>query len=443
MSEMPVSSMELVANKENGEAQEHGIPAGRELTNYQTYMHLFKGNVGLGMLSLGLHFAEAGVPAGLAILAIVGAQAMYGQILLLQVQQTVARMTRREAQSLSYEDLAEIVFGSWARRVVQISVFAINLGVCTLIISFLRTGLGAEIQGANPSTGQRAVSTFLVICVCTGLSLLPDLKSLTVVSLAGNIGLMLAVAAMVQTSFYEFSTPDGPVDPENPFIPARPTLENCSALLAAAFYAIEGICLTLPIGNAMGKEAASGYPKIIGQTMAAIVLVFAIYAGFVGAAFPGNTMDTTSITSFMSKRAQKNNYTTWVWSLVNWIVSASLSASFPLYLMPVVQVIETAFPGPLHSSNAKTGLRIGLCVLCAVTGLTMKKADLMDIVGATTNTILAGLPFAMHLSLEKNVDAKDKKPLLLLVDVSVLLLCGLVFACGMYKVIWKSAHLAG
>jgi len=336
-------------------------------------------------------------------------------LLLLTVQQTVAKMSGRPAERLSFEAVADIVFGIAGRRLVQVCILVLQMGVCALIISFLRTDMHYEFDGSN-----RYAMLALVVAICIGLSLLPDLPAMWPVSLAGNVGLLLAAFSAIGVSLYEDSRSG-----EKTASPApTPSVANCAALFAAAFYSSEGIGLVLPIGNALSRGFADRYPSILCWTTVTAVCLYLVIGASVGSAFPEKSWCTTSLSAHLS-RTYSNAY----WALLDWITSASLLASFPLQLVPVTQVLEAQLD--IENKGARAGLRVGLCVCCALTGLFAPKDTLLDIIGALTSTTLTALPYAMHAKLNIAAAPEDKKPLLFIVDIVVLFMCLLVMVLGL------------
>lgn len=411
------------------EGKDLKVNAVRHLRLWEAFLHIMKGNVGPGMLALPVHFAKVGTVPGMTVMAVVASQGVYGMRILVSVQQQVADTTNRQAQSLSFEDLGEEVFGTVGRRLVQACICSLQLGVCAVFISLLSTNLSTEIEGAN-----HTVMVLLVYAICACLALLPDLGALWPLSLFGNCAMLTAVTSATIVSVLHLLNRSTPASDN--LEPSRdsPSIGDCSALLAACFYAFEGVALVLPVRNALKPESQDSYTRVLVSAMIFVASLFLLMGGFGGAAFPN--MDSASITAFLSEHYE-SGFSDYYFGIIDWLVSGAVLATFPLQLTPVVQVLDAALG--IHSCCAKAVLRVIAVTLCAVAVLILPKLDiLIDVIGSATNTALAAFPCALHAALIlkaarssgcRSIDLLSWTSLV--VDLAVITLCFLVMVLGL------------
>ena len=186
------------------------------LGTWGTVVHLFKGNIGPGILALPLHFSQVGPMAGLFVTVAVVLQGIYGMVLLLRVQRAATGLAHDGAFAadrlqgttlsfpLAFEDVGMVVLGAHrasapplmpylaaprepspsatgrgGRLCVQVALASLQLGVCSVFIAFCATNLTAVVALNN------TVAVFIVWCLVSLLALLPTLRSLVPLSVFG------------------------------------------------------------------------------------------------------------------------------------------------------------------------------------------------------------------------------------------------------------------
>ena len=264
-------------------------PAPRPLSLPESFLHLIKGNIGPGVLALPLHFARTGPLLATGVTAVVVAQGMYGMRLLLHVQEiVVSRRTTVTDRSNhpcdatpggdaddaapSFEDVGAEVYGVAGRRAVQLTVLALQLGVCAAHLSLVATNVRAAADGALDHRTALLVS----YGCCSCLALLPRLTHLWPLSLFGSAAMMVALGSALAAAILQIVHPDAapPAPPAPPPAPAHPRAEMW-ACAAAAFYAFEGVALVLPIRSQLrGERARRLYPRVLISALLVVATTF-------------------------------------------------------------------------------------------------------------------------------------------------------------------------
>ena len=297
-----------------------GNSAPRALTPTETVLHLVKGNVGPGILALPYHFARAGPFRAAVVTACVVLQGVLGMRMLVRVQGMAAargvtrdqldgssnsdggvgvtcagsRVTRGgngvtcggsgvsgcgsgsggaasaastgRAAPLTFEQVGEVCFGRVGRRGLILSVLTLQLGVCAVFIGLIGANLEAALSSVFALQATRPEALLLAFIPCALLSQLRDISDLWPLSLFGNLSMVTAlfstaIAAVITLGdpAAAFVTPPAPT----PHAPEQTLLSEvlaAAACASAAFYAFEGVCLVLPVGNAFSAGKEEGKP---------------------------------------------------------------------------------------------------------------------------------------------------------------------------------------
>ena len=299
-----------------------GSSAPRALTPTETVLHLVKGNVGPGILALPYHFARAGPFRAAVVTACVVTQGVLGMRMLVRVQgMAAARGVTRDqldgssnsdggdgvtcagscvtragngvtcggsgvsgcgsggatsaastgrAAPLTFEQVGEVCFGRVGRRGVILSVLTLQLGVCAVFIGLIGANLEAALSSVFDLHVTRPEALLLAFIPCALLSQLRDISELWPLSLFGNLSMVTAlfstaIAAVITLGdpAAAFVTPPPPTPHATPHAPEQTLASEllaAAACASAAFYAFEGVCLVLPVGNAFSGGKEEGKP---------------------------------------------------------------------------------------------------------------------------------------------------------------------------------------
>jgi len=164
---------------------------------------------------------------------------------------------------------------------------------------------------------------------------------------------------------------------------------------ASCFYALEGVSMVLPVGNALAPEPHPRYPLLLVGALSAVVATFATVSAATASAFPD--ISSASITADMARRFEGTAHAP-LFALANNVVTAAVVCTFPLQLTPARLVLDSLLG--LTSLPARLALRLLLVSGCYALVLSLTNlATLIDLVGAVANTVLAALPSAIHAKL--------------------------------------------
>jgi len=104
----------------------------KRTTNFQTLIHLLKGNIGPGCLSLPWAFSQLGLSVGFIATVFLAVLTAYNSLSIIYVKK--AHLNHR---STSFGDLGEMAYGSAFRAFVTASLCLQQLAICTVFISFI------------------------------------------------------------------------------------------------------------------------------------------------------------------------------------------------------------------------------------------------------------------------------------------------------------------
>ncbi|EOD26005.1 hypothetical protein EMIHUDRAFT_237285 [Emiliania huxleyi CCMP1516] len=234
--------------------------AGRNITPAEAVVHLMKGNLGPGVLALPLQFVRVGPSIGLCILAVVGVQGVYCMWLIVATQHAAhfrgrASGTRRvpSTKALSFEDLGWLAFGTPGRCVVQAAAVTLAYLACA--------ALSLLPSLADLWEGQATSAALLQVLSAFGTAAM--FFALGSASTAAVFRLEHAAAAEAIDA--TLPAPLGGYLPSNlssPLLqePSPPAAEGGASFTAiggaaaSCFYALEGVSMVLPVGNALAPE---------------------------------------------------------------------------------------------------------------------------------------------------------------------------------------------
>ena len=396
----------------------------RELTTIEAYLHLFKGNVGPGLLALPLSVSRARPWPGLMIIGVVVAQGAYGQWLLVRLERALAAATSvpgRARSRLGIDEVAQHVYGRPGQLVVSACILSMQLGVCSVFI-----GLVAENMLAATQLGTRRLWVLGTYLPCVLLSQLPDLSSLWPLSAFGNLAMLTAIVATATFASIELFAPSLAPAHHNAsgfagfaaLPPPPPPSEGRSAaslrssgfevgpigaLIACganAFYGYEGVAVVLPIGSQLSPRAYDRYPCTLLVAVLVVGGFFLTVGGLGGAAYPLN--DSASVTAYLAGLYLDTPAGGFFFA-VNLLVAAGVLCTFPLQLTPAGHIFDKAIPaacGGPASRPAQRLARVLVVSLCAALVYVLPSLDdLISLVGALANTAIAALPCALHARL--------------------------------------------
>lgn len=405
------------------------VPVQRAITVAEAFLHLAKGNLGPGVLALPMQFAIVGPVNGVIVLSFVAVQGVYTMWLLSEAQQRAAALEESRAiagsTSLTFEDLGQLAFGRRGRMAVRTCVLAMQLSICSVFMSLVGENLVTALGEVGSPGLTRIQGVLFAFAPCVLLSLLPNLSSLWPLSGFGTLAMLTALTSAVIAAANEIvhgtaaagavtaasisSTAAPPPFLSPPYLPmlppptardptSPPTALDLGAATAAAFYALEGVAIVLPVGNALAPQMRRHYPSIVTCALSFVVVCFGVSATLTAIGFPD--IDEASVTSYLAHTFEHGAApaTASYFASVNVLVTLAVIATFPLQLTPAVLILYDF--GGWCTSWAQRLVRVATVCTCLLVVLAVPNLSLLiNLVGSVVNTCLAILPLAIHASL--------------------------------------------
>lgn len=249
-------------------------------SNFDTMVHLLKGNIGTGILAMPEAFKNAGLYVGLFGTLIMGAICTHCMHMLVNCSHELCR--RLQQPSLDFSEVAFCSFETGplglrryshvARRVVTTFLFITQIGFCCVYFLFV----ALNVKEVMDHYFQLNLHIYLLIMLLPMifLNLVRNLKYLTPVSLIASV---LTVAGLaISFSYMLHDLPD--VHTVNP-VASWATLP---LYFGTAIYAFEGIGVVLPLENNM--RTPEDFGGMTGVLNTGMVIVACLYTsvGFFG-----------------------------------------------------------------------------------------------------------------------------------------------------------------
>ena len=263
-----------------------------ERTNaLQTYLHILKGNVGPGCLSLPWAVSVLGIPLALMTILTLCCITSYNCWAVLRWK----RRHMADRRDVSYADLGQLAYGKRFRNFVLFCVCTTQLCVCTVFFSFVGDNISAVFRAVAPGTplDNSRVVISLALPMAMFLSCAPNLKVLSPLSAVGMVPLFLAFGCI--SLIISANWADRPTD--------LPSLDVSRLPLAmcAIVYSFEGINLVIPIEAAM--KDPSQFDRVFALAMASVSAIYSLFACICVVAF--GPIDNGSITAFLVENAEQ------------------------------------------------------------------------------------------------------------------------------------------
>ena len=311
----------------------------RNLSFFEALLHMFKGSIGPGVLSLPYALSQSGI-CFLPVVLCLQAACAYCMLLMVKMKQDLESRPAT-AHVSSYGDVAAVALGGGlGRGVVDLFVVLQQLGICTVYFSFFATnvatlladfGVGA-FGGGDDAGGPAQAPPLLVLVALPALALLAQIrrwKTLAPFSLVANV-LIIAGVGIVFGIVLEQLFRAGAHSPLPLVESAWPGLP---VLFGQVLYAYECVCQVLPLESEL-VDSSRMYSVlnvsnvaygIVMLAMAALpVLAFgAIEGGSVGA----------ELQQLLPKSAAV--------IILNIAITLSVVLTFPVQFYPAIEVIET------------------------------------------------------------------------------------------------------
>ncbi|XP_028176120.1 proton-coupled amino acid transporter 4 [Ostrinia furnacalis] len=250
-------------------------------SNFDTMIHLLKGNIGTGILAMPDAFKNAGLLFGVFGTLFMGAICTHCMHMLVQCANELCIRNQRPA--LSFSEVVEDAFTSGPvplrpyakkmKRVINVFLVITQLGFCCVYFLFVATNLQDTMHFFHINL---SVHTYLALLfpAILAVAMVKNLKYLTPVSLIASI---MTAWGLVVTFYYILQDL-----PRTNTVKAFASWHQLPLYFGTAIYAFEGIGVVLPLENNMKTpEDFGGWSGVLNTGM---VIVAALYTaiGFFG-----------------------------------------------------------------------------------------------------------------------------------------------------------------
>lgn len=349
------------------EIEEHtrrGIEA-ESITLTSAFISLVKGNVGPGCLALPCVFGDyqtGGIISTSFILVWVSIVSLYVPGLLIGAQKNLRR-AGKDAET--FEAIAYHSIGPRGGMLVQVFICVLQIGICTVFLNYCGTNLYV-------GTNLHQLSFQLWVFVCGAFALMISLgRSVKAFTLFTKLATAAMAMALIAVGFFTAQRSILSFD-ESRFqhIQYWPPEKNPTQKLVLAFgnlayTSATGVCLILPIGNALSPEMyGRRYLTIVRLAIGTAIGIFVLLGIGVSLVFAGNKKhnnfckNSQSITAVFREMADHPEegvaelpIPDVVLDLINGVLIAAVLLTFPLQIHPAIEVLEKAIGVGPHAAN--------------------------------------------------------------------------------------------
>ncbi|XP_047524510.1 proton-coupled amino acid transporter-like protein CG1139 [Pieris napi] len=421
------SQSDFESGKDKDETDGH-YQASHPTSYLDTMLHLFRGNIGSGLLAMGDAFKNGGIIFSPIMTAIIGIICVHAQHLLLNCSEEMYRETKRPKPP-GFADTVSLVFkygpvrlrplASTMRVMVNTFLCITQLGFCCIYIVFIGNNVKmiCDQYGVEISLSIHMIFVIfpiLLACMVRNLKYLTPFSTIANVLMAVGVGVVLYEAAQ-----------------DLPSVESRTYLAEWQQLplyFGTAIYAFEGIGLVLPLKNEMRKPEQFQKPLgVLNVGMAVVGCVF-ISMGFLGYLKWGDDVAGSLTLNLPQGKV--------ISSVVQGLIALAMLLTYPLqFYVPIC----ISWPG-LRKRLGPNGLvakelayRALIVVLTFIVAESIPELGLfISLVGAISSTALA-LMFPPLIQLVHEAHRNRLSAFLITKNCIIILLGIFIFTTGTYE----------
>ncbi|XP_026500631.2 proton-coupled amino acid transporter-like protein CG1139 isoform X1 [Vanessa tameamea] len=399
-------------------------------TSYaDTLLHLFRGNIGSGLLAMGDAFKNGGIIFAPIMTAILGVICVHAQHLLLNCSEDIYTRMKREKPP-GFADTVSLVFEygpARLRPLAPIMKILVNgflcitqLGFCCIYIVFIANNVKTICDEYGIHIELSIHMIFVVIPVLI-LCMVRNLKYLTPFSTVANVLMAVGVGAVL----YEATQDLPPVE-------SREYLASWHQLplyFGTAVYAFEGIGLVLPLKNEMKNREQ--FQKPLGVLNVGMVVVASIFVvvGFLGYLKWGD-----DVAGSLTLNLRQGHVLS---TTVQVLITVAMLLTYPLqFYVPIAitwPFLRKKFGQRLPVAK-ELGYRALIVMLTFILAESIPQLGLfISLVGAISSTALA-LIFPPIIQLVATYQNNNKIPPYMILKNSLIITLGIfIFIAGTYQ----------
>ena len=198
----------------------------RRTSNWETYVHLVKGNIGTGCLALPFCFSMLGPTWSVVGLGITGILCVYNMWLVVECK-------KRVPGSSTYGELGYAAFGKKGEFIVEFFLTLMQLSVCCVYFTFIGSNFSALLPSGGSLWTQKLIMLIL-ICPIALLSQFRSIRQLTPFSLTATLLLIAALILIFMLCFSNILFEIAPAVPTADF-------SKIIAFFSITIYSFEGV----------------------------------------------------------------------------------------------------------------------------------------------------------------------------------------------------------
>ncbi|XP_063837696.1 proton-coupled amino acid transporter-like protein CG1139 [Ostrinia nubilalis] len=377
---LPKTEMEVEAGKASPEYKV------THPTSYlDTMLHIFRGNIGSGLLAMGDAFRNGGIIFATITTALLGVICVHAQHLLLNCSEQMHGQLNLEKPP-GFAETVFLVFQNGPARlrplapamrvIINMFLCITQLGFCCVYIVFIATNV-KMISDYYNIVIDLSIHMIIVVIPVLLACMVRNLKYLTPFSTIANIMMAIGVSVVV----YEASQ-------DLPCISSRDYIASWQQLplyFGTAVYAFEGIGLVLPLKNEMRHPEQ--FQKPLGVLNVGMIFVGTIFivVGFLGYLKWGDDVK-GSLTLNLQPGLISSN-------IVQTLIALAIMFTYPLQMYVPVDITWPALRKRFAGASpvaTELGYRAALVLLTFILAESIPHLGLfISLVGAVSSTALA------------------------------------------------------
>ena len=321
----------------------------QKTTSWQAFIHLLKGYVGPGCLSLPWAVSQLGLPLGVFVIFSVSYWTSMNIWHVVQLkreyEKSLSSSTTNSSSTepITYPDVGQWLYGKKFGFFLKVMICIQQIAVCTVFLSFIGENLGAAIRHNIGQISHVAVIT-LVLPASLGLVCIPNLKILAPIMTVATVTLFGGFAVLGVLIYNQWEN-----RPEQPPVQVQ-DWNQLPISICAILYSFEGICLILPIEGSMANKESFSWVFAAAMTVSAII--FALVASLCVMAF--GPVSSGSITAFLVEQAPGDDDLLNLLYSANTLVSVAVLLTYPLQLFPSYELVGPSVAKYFTAVNTTT-----------------------------------------------------------------------------------------
>ncbi|POM65773.1 Amino Acid/Auxin Permease (AAAP) Family [Phytophthora palmivora] len=283
-------------------------------------VHLLKGNIGPGAMSLPSGFSKTGIYAGPVLFVVVALVSVYNMDLLLRCKHLVSPKA-----PMSFGDVGREILGPHGKLLIDVFLVGTQLGICCVYFTFVATNIHVVLPEGLQDVNERQL-IFAIFPILLMLSWVRTLRRITPFSGLANFAVLSGIAIVFYYSVDYW---------KHPRLPRETTVladwSQIPEFYGTAVYSFEGIGLVLPIQNAMAEPER--FPRVLAICMLSILVLFLFIGEVPTIAF--GRIDNGSMTAVLHEYCEG-----WLVAMANVALAFACTLSFPIQFYPAIDVLE-------------------------------------------------------------------------------------------------------